>query len=526
MRIRSSLHFGAAIVAACLLVPSATAELPQRYQEWAEGPIQHLFTKADKDAWSALADEAAAENFIRLFWAQRDPTPESAENEYQREFERRVAYADQQFAHKKDDETVRGSLTDRGRIFVMLGAPRRLQQPGAGGSTSGGALGGDSAFGGGGGVASGGGGGRFGRGGTTDRFGVASEEVWVYEGDEKPEVIKKKRLRVKFRTKPGTEEVQIHQGEEALALAAEAADRAVLHPTMTVADLSTAPAPSALGGEAMDSDYQAWGASTLSDPAALESLRAALTGDAESSFSAHLDAAPFLAGDGTTIIPVQIATTGEPPADAVVVGELVDAAGESAVSFEIDSDWKNARDQKLRKTTVVAPPGAYELRTGLKGSDGAILWSASEAIEIPAISDELWLSDLIVSDNIFPMKEAQAMLEPFAWQGIVVVPKGDRTFEQEGVLWYYLHTCHPALADNNLPNLRLTVELDGAAKFRGPAAADPVKAGDDCWVLAQGLELTADRFPAGDYEMKVYVRDSEARKTVTSSTETFSVVVP
>ncbi|MEM7052851.1 MAG: GWxTD domain-containing protein [Acidobacteriota bacterium] len=512
------------LVCLTLAALPATAEISQRYVDWAEGPARHLFTKADRQAWEGLASDQQAEDFIRLFWAQRDPTPDSAENEFQREFERRSAYADERFTHLEDEVEVRGSVTDRGRVFLMLGPPRRLQQPGASGSTGGGTLGGDSAFGGDGNITSGGGSGRFGRGGTTDRFGVASEEVWIYEKESLPEVVTKKRLRVRFRTKPGTEEVKLHQGEEALAFAAEAAERAIKRPQLVLADLAPATTTSVLAVEG-ESEFRSWGASALSDAAALEDLRAALSAGEEMALKAHLDTGAFQSSEGEWIVPLQVSSA-SPPDGAVLIGELVDADGESRVSFEVPGEWKDSKGQKLLKATVVAPPGQYQLRAGLRGSGGDFSWCSEQAVEVPSSQDELWISELILSDNIFPMREAQNVLEPYAWQGVVVVPKGDRSFAQGGVLWYYLHACQPALDDNGQPRLRLSVQLSGASSFRGPAAADPVKAGDNCWVLAQGLDLTADRFVPGDYELKVNVRDSVAKKTLVSSTESFTVVNP
>ena len=85
-----------------LAAAPAAAQLASTYLDWAAGPAQHLFTKQDREEWRAIATDEAAEAFIRLFWARRDPTPESAENEFRREFERRVVYADQQFGEEVD----------------------------------------------------------------------------------------------------------------------------------------------------------------------------------------------------------------------------------------------------------------------------------------------------------------------------------------------------------------------------------------------------------------------------------------
>jgi GWxTD domain-containing protein len=519
----------AALAAAALAVP-AGAEMAQLYHDWATGPAQYLFTAHDRDAWKQVTTDAEAEEFIRLFWARRDPTPESpGDNEFRREFERRTAYADQRFAETtKESETIRGAMTDRGRVFIMLGPPRRLQAPGAGGVTGGGDFGvGETAAGGGGSVSSGAGPGKFGRGGSSESLGVASDEIWVYEDEAKPEFIKKKRYEVRFRTKPGTEHVELFQSEDAMAYAAEAAELAVVNPGVTLADLpsgAAATAPESVG------DYSAWGAELIAEPATADSLHAALTGKPANRVNAHLDAGAFQASDGTWIVPLQVATLGAPPAGATLVGELV-ATGEGAgdngdadrVSFRGEGEWSESKGQHQVKATLVAPPGSYELHAGLQGSGGELLWAATEPVEVPGDAGDFWISEVVLSDNIFAMQQAQQMLEPYAWQGIVVVPKGGRSFPQGDVLWYYLHACQPQIGDDGKPSLRLSVQLTGPSAFGGPVSAQPVKAGDNCWVLAQGLDLEPDQFAPGDYSMKVNVRDSLGKKTLTTNTD-FKVI--
>ena len=90
-----------------------------RDESWTDGPVHYLMTADEKDQYSRLSDPVARSEFIADFWKRRDPHPETPENEFREEFERRVAFADQRMVQ---DET-RGSLTDRGQVFVLLGPP-------------------------------------------------------------------------------------------------------------------------------------------------------------------------------------------------------------------------------------------------------------------------------------------------------------------------------------------------------------------------------------------------------------------
>jgi GWxTD domain-containing protein len=88
-------------------------------EDWANGPIGYLLTGDQKRDFNRLSDPVSRSEFITAFWKAHDPKPETEENEARDEFERRVAFADSRFAQ---DET-RGSMTDRGMVFILLGPP-------------------------------------------------------------------------------------------------------------------------------------------------------------------------------------------------------------------------------------------------------------------------------------------------------------------------------------------------------------------------------------------------------------------
>lgn len=93
-------------------------------------PLQHLLTK---DAYSELNSGSRAKRIEKFeqFWKQKDPTPETAYNEMMAEFYRRVDYAITAFRTLKETN---GSLTDRGKIYILYGKPtstERILEPGS-----------------------------------------------------------------------------------------------------------------------------------------------------------------------------------------------------------------------------------------------------------------------------------------------------------------------------------------------------------------------------------------------------------
>jgi GWxTD domain-containing protein len=93
-------------------------------EDWANGPVRFLMTPEERHAFSRLADPVSRSEYVTAFWKKHDPKPETPENEFRDEFEKRVAFADSRFTQ---GETA-GSLTDRGMVFILLGPPTYVGQ--------------------------------------------------------------------------------------------------------------------------------------------------------------------------------------------------------------------------------------------------------------------------------------------------------------------------------------------------------------------------------------------------------------
>ena len=71
----------------------------------------------------SIRSPAEAVRFIETFWALRDPDPATPGNPYRETFMQRVEAADVLYP----EGGLRGSLTARGRAYILLGAPSRLR---------------------------------------------------------------------------------------------------------------------------------------------------------------------------------------------------------------------------------------------------------------------------------------------------------------------------------------------------------------------------------------------------------------
>jgi len=82
-----------------------------------------IMTGDEAAIFNHLQDAAAREEFIRDFWAKRDPDPETPENEFQKMFLDRVEYANKHFL-----EGGPGYNTDRGRVYIFMGPPDKVEE--------------------------------------------------------------------------------------------------------------------------------------------------------------------------------------------------------------------------------------------------------------------------------------------------------------------------------------------------------------------------------------------------------------
>ena len=82
-----------------------------------------IMTKPEKDIFLLLPDKESREEFIQDFWDKRNPDPQAEENEFEKEFYRRIEYVNKRFI-----EGIPGWKTDRGRIYIYLGPPDKIDQ--------------------------------------------------------------------------------------------------------------------------------------------------------------------------------------------------------------------------------------------------------------------------------------------------------------------------------------------------------------------------------------------------------------
>ncbi len=98
---------------------SADEGLAPRHREWLDD-VSPIITRAEREVFSRLRTDAERDRFIRFFWRQRDPLPDTAENEFQKEYLERLLFADENYGR---GTSKRGSRTEMGFYYLILGPP-------------------------------------------------------------------------------------------------------------------------------------------------------------------------------------------------------------------------------------------------------------------------------------------------------------------------------------------------------------------------------------------------------------------
>ena len=89
--------------------------------------VRYIITKSEKKKFFSLVTSEEREKFIENFWKKRDPDPATEENKF------KILYYDrlEEANHLFKDESKKGWLTDRGRVYILLGPPEtRRFRPG------------------------------------------------------------------------------------------------------------------------------------------------------------------------------------------------------------------------------------------------------------------------------------------------------------------------------------------------------------------------------------------------------------
>jgi len=104
-------------------------ELDNSFKTWLNEDVVYIISPEERSAFLQLATNEEREQFIEQFWLRRSANPDMPDNDFKEEHYRRIAYANEHYA-----SGVPGWKTDRGRIYIIWGAPDEIESHPTGGT--------------------------------------------------------------------------------------------------------------------------------------------------------------------------------------------------------------------------------------------------------------------------------------------------------------------------------------------------------------------------------------------------------
>jgi GWxTD domain-containing protein len=105
--------------------PQAKVALPEKYRKWLDEEVVYIISSHERDVFLELRTDRERDIFIEAFWKHRNPDPNAERNAFKEEHYRRLEYANSFYGRSSP---VPGWKTDRGRIYIILGPPRNIEQ--------------------------------------------------------------------------------------------------------------------------------------------------------------------------------------------------------------------------------------------------------------------------------------------------------------------------------------------------------------------------------------------------------------
>jgi len=453
---------------AVLIGPIAGAQLSGDYANWADGPERFLLTKKEKKEWAKINTDAAAEQFIALFWAKRNPEPNNPFNAFRAEFESKVSFADENFGYGKH----RGALSERGRVLILMGRPDSRQVRGIDGAP---AVGGSS-----------------GATGAVEN----NTETWYYDPSKLPAAFKGKGAQLYFlfyeeRLDSNAFELDRTNRESFKAMSAlsRAPDVYLLHP-----NLKEVPKPiSVAGGAPAAAAHLAWlnqGEAPFDDVAIVFS-ELGVSDSVNRPLWVHLEMPP------------------DAPDLDLLVGRVTGPVGEVTSNFEIVPTPIAGQYGATYHLSFPLTVGSHTVEiVGAAGGEPQLIRRI--AAEISPVPDEgTWLSPVWLGTGVTPNPEAM-IGAAFTVGGWHLTPISGPELTRASEIAYFGFVVRPVFNEEGAVNLESTVQLKRDGKpFGKPFTVplDPSRVLGDLYMYGNSVGL-AGVPETGPYEFEFTVTET------------------
>ena len=434
--------------------------------KWNKSPEAYYLTPAERAEWAKVASPDDARKFIDEFRRKRG-------EQFLKDVRTRIDVADKEFRL----DTIPGSQTARGRVWMILGSPSRVTTNRQSAERS------------------------MDPTGTFPMSAIEKQGLivsdWVYDADRLAKELGRTSLTVRFQTDSSRRyEAVENQGivEPYLTRVAEfVSNKYMADVQAQTAQRSTLPTPGAVATTGPD---PLWNANTSLN-GAIFSADAFLSPTEE----------PFYAY--SFYVPRSVSAFNEWKS-ALVVTLVRDASGQQIVGKreQVDlSAYDDAGNRYVDRSVALAP-GKYEGLFALYSPDGATLLSSHRATFEVSAKDVPRATALMLTSRIDTL-QSQQPLDPFTFVATKYPVRGDRQFRPTDKLAFFTVISNPTGSPNPKLMQKMIFTRDGQDFARTPLEpAQVTQTGPHTFLVGNAFD--PETFPAGHYSLEVQVRDMNA----------------
>lgn len=488
-----------------------------KYKNWSKSPeFTFLSTDPEQKDWKKITSDEEAERFVQLFWAKRDPDLKTAVNEFKVAFDQRMKEADEYFSLPR----ARGALTERGKLYVLVGPPTTLKRetgikapptapPG-----------------------------QIPPPNDPGRSVGESIAYFIYEAAQLPDWAGVKSFTAQFIVEASSDFVA--GGNAAAVKGLEVKARMVLLRNPGLKEPPHFRTAAEIEAEIRAAELAA--AEAQKGPTLSAPVRQALEAMLPKEDVGALTVFPITVREGATRLQVQLfapASAGAPGPDAKLAMLVKGKAGADAARLEEVTGFDPARGGFLAGRFFAVPPGEYTVAAAVFDASGKLVASAKRSVTVVAAGADFSLSPLVVASTFFPVAAGKSE-EAFTLNGHHFATKGGRLDPEDG-LSFVIRVYNPAV-DPASKTVRLSRVVK--IKAKGAPAMDVPQPKDDPIPVPDSKEpsgiLTVDVAAAlidgnlgeylrtaGDYDLRVSITDEVSKKTAeTSATFTVTGTLP
>jgi GWxTD domain-containing protein len=422
----------------------AGKKLEELLGEWPDQYVRWIITSSERNAYRALVTDEERLRFIEFFWARRDRTPDTPENEFRRDYLERYAFVMNHLSAGKP-----GWATDRGRLYLILGPPHSVQQNPMG------------------------------------RYGLERpSEIWTYNNLDIPGF--PASFDFEFVDFKGTADFELVQdidttasvwnqfGTVNNALDAIAQRRQVIGEVDPATGRDTFRDVDGTRFVMREFDLQQRVADVMATPErTLPPLRTAVEARAAATGLVVTATGGAVWGDGANArVPVQLTVPyrdltpredGERvlyDVDYVAIASKADGEEVDRVENELTVSFAPARQRELDfvrlsiEEILEVPGGTYRVVGYVRDRNRDRIGNAEFALEVPARpADGLSLSTVFIAGEILPGNPTET--RPFQFGAVRVIPEAERSFTSEDTLKLYLEAYRASTAEDGRKRLRV-----------------------------------------------------------------------